>query len=202
MIRFFLSYLFLLSSFSSSLAITLRVTWDPSPNKDLVGYRVYWGTTSKTYAQKSDVIQETTFDISDAQAGVRYYCSVTTIDLWGSESVFSKEVSVQAGDEEEPPQPQLPTTWSLEPGYPNPLPVGRLQSVQLAVPEEAFFTVELYNILGQKVRTLHNGAKTAGWYWLTWDGTDDQSQRLPAGIYYYHLHSTTHSLIQPVTLLH
>jgi hypothetical protein len=201
MIRFFLSYLFLLLSFSSSFAITLRVTWDPSPNKDLLGYRVYWGTTSKTYARQSNVTMETSFDIADVQTGVRYYCSVTTIDLWGSESTFSKEVSVKVGDEEEPP-PLHPTTWALEPGYPNPLPLGQLQSVQLAIPEDAFVTVELYNVLGQKVRTLQTGSKTAGWYWLTWDGTDDQSQRLPAGIYYYHLHSTTHSLIQPATLLH
>lgn len=202
MMRVFISYLCLLLSFSSSFAITLRVTWDASSNTDLLGYRVYWGTTSRTYAQKSDVTLQTVYDITDVQEGVRYYCSVTVIDLWGRESSFSSEVSVQAGNDEEPQEPSRPTTWALEPGYPNPLARGQMQSVHFAVPEESHFTIELYNVLGQKIRTLHDGSKTPGWYWLTWDGTVDQAQHLPAGIYFYLLTTGPDSFLQPMTLLH
>ena len=43
----------------------------------------------------------------------------------------------------------------------------------------------IYNIKGQKVKTLVNGSYTAGEHSVVWDGTDDNGNRLGSGVYLY-----------------
>ncbi|HNM16016.1 MAG TPA: FlgD immunoglobulin-like domain containing protein, partial [bacterium] len=47
----------------------------------------------------------------------------------------------------------------------------------------------VYNLLGQKVRTLVNGFATQGTYRLQWDGNNDMGQRVSSGVYLYRLES-------------
>ncbi|MEK6571654.1 MAG: FlgD immunoglobulin-like domain containing protein, partial [Bacteroidota bacterium] len=49
-------------------------------------------------------------------------------------------------------------------------------------------TLEIYNILGEKVRTLIN-AETyqAGYFSVVWDGRDNLGRVSPSGIYFYRI---------------
>ena len=44
-------------------------------------------------------------------------------------------------------------------------------------------TLAIYNILGQKVRTLIDAFRPAGTYKVVWDGLDNLGNVLPTGIY-------------------
>lgn len=46
------------------------------------------------------------------------------------------------------------------------------------------YSLEVYNVLGQRVRTIFNEEKQAGYYEVIWDGKDDLNRRLPAGVYF------------------
>jgi flagellar hook assembly protein FlgD len=48
-------------------------------------------------------------------------------------------------------------------------------------------TIEIYNTLGQKVRTLLRESKSAGKYSVVWDGTDDIGSILSTGAYFYRI---------------
>lgn len=48
-------------------------------------------------------------------------------------------------------------------------------------------TLKIYNILGQKVRTLEDEPKPPGNYQAIWDGKDDQEKDVASGIYFYKL---------------
>ena len=48
-------------------------------------------------------------------------------------------------------------------------------------------TLNIYNILGQEIRTLVDEPKDAGYYTVTWDGKDSQGQNVSSGVYFYRL---------------
>ncbi|MCX7995177.1 MAG: hypothetical protein N3A65_05355 [candidate division WOR-3 bacterium] len=46
------------------------------------------------------------------------------------------------------------------------------------------YTLEVYNPLGQMVRTVFNEEKPGEYYEVIWDGKDDLNRQLPAGVYF------------------
>jgi len=45
--------------------------------------------------------------------------------------------------------------------------------------------LDIFDILGRKIRTLVNEELSAGYKAVVWDGTDLQGRRAPTGIYLY-----------------
>jgi hypothetical protein len=197
--RFFVLALALLFS-ADVYGVTLKVSWDPRSNENIISYRVHWGFSSGLYSHHADAGNTTFYEIENVQAGANYYCAVTSVDQWGLESVYSTEVSARISDD--PGSPELPLQWELQAGYPNPFRQGQVSTVRLAVPEPADFTLTVYNVLGQKVRTLHSGAKSAGQYFFYWDGRDDGRHILPSASYFYYLQYGREYLMKSISLIH
>jgi len=72
-------------------SITLQ--WDPSIDPQVVGYKIYYGTTSHNYTDVVVVGNVLTTTISGLQPGVTYYFAATAYDVFGNESDFSNEIS-------------------------------------------------------------------------------------------------------------
>jgi hypothetical protein len=68
------------------------LTWEPSNDPTVVGYRVYYGPTSKVYGAPVDVGNDTTHTVTGLDDG-RYYFAVTAYNAIGLESGYSNEVS-------------------------------------------------------------------------------------------------------------
>jgi len=51
------------------------------------------------------------------------------------------------------------------------------------LPEAANVRMEIYNLTGQKIKTLRDNYYTAGSYTLTWNGGDYKDSRVPNGMY-------------------
>ena len=47
--------------------------------------------------------------------------------------------------------------------------------------------MKIYNILGQKVRTLVDKPERGGKYEVSWDGKDEEGREVGSGIYFYQL---------------
>lgn len=82
----------------------------------------------------------------------------------------------------------LSNSFQLEQNYPNPF--NPSTQISLELPSSEFVQLDIYNLIGQKVRTLLNEDRPAGVQQVTWDATDDAGRELPAGIYYYQLKSS------------
>jgi len=65
--------------------------------------------------------------------------------------------------------------------YPNPS-YGDCR-IELSTAKAVFATLDIYNLRGQKVKTLHEGSLPAGNQTFAWDGKDDQGRIQPQGIY-------------------
>jgi hypothetical protein len=84
----------------------------------------------------------------------------------------------------------LPQKYALEPPYPNPStgPVA----FRMGLPEDDRVTVEVYNLLGQRVATLKNReAMTAGFHTLVWD-----APRLASGMYFVRMEAGSYRKTQ------
>jgi hypothetical protein len=83
---------------------------------------------------------------------------------------------------------EMPRAFALLQNYPNPFnPSTR---ITFSLPVRSRVTVEVYNLLGQRVRTLVNGERPAGNHSMEWDGTGDASQQLGSGVYFLRLDAT------------
>ena len=78
-----------------------------------------------------------------------------------------------------------PVSFKLNQNYPNPFNPGTVISYQL--PEAVPVRLEIYNSLGQRVRTLVDDLQEAGPHGLVWDGRDDSGRGLASGVYFYRL---------------
>jgi hypothetical protein len=72
---------------------TVSLSWNPSTSTNVVGYKIYMGTTSGVYSSSSSVGNVTTFTVTNLAFGTTYYFAVTDYDTNGLESDFSNEVS-------------------------------------------------------------------------------------------------------------
>jgi hypothetical protein len=76
---------------------------------------------------------------------------------------------------------QAPKEFALSQNYPNPF--NPTTNIKYALPVDSRVTMDLYNVLGQRVRTLVNDNMQAGYHAAEWDGTDNAGQRLASGMY-------------------
>jgi len=81
-------------SATNSFAGSATLAWDPPDvSADVVGYKIYYGTTSGSYSQSIDVGNMTSYTVSNLTDGQSYYFTVTAYNALGVESYYSNEVS-------------------------------------------------------------------------------------------------------------
>ena len=91
------------------------------------------------------------------------------------------------------PQPNLGVA------YPNPF--RSATSIGYSLPKAGNVTIEVYNIKGQKVRTLVSETKSSGNYRITWNGTDDNNRSIATGVYFYKMKSGSYTSTKKVILV-
>ena len=82
-----------ISIYNLAYSFQLTLAWDPNPEPDLAGYKLYYGTESTEYGQGVDINKNESVTISGLELSKRYYFAVTAYDLQGNESDFSDEIS-------------------------------------------------------------------------------------------------------------
>jgi uncharacterized delta-60 repeat protein len=133
------------------------------------------------------------FSITGA-AGVQYLYSdrvliAATQNYGGDLNIALASFEVQAslasdiGDDEE--SVDSARSARLLPAFPNPL--VRHSTIAFDLRRDQQVQVRLYNAAGRVVRTLADGALPAGRHLKTWDGTDDQGNKVAAGVYFARL---------------
>jgi flagellar hook assembly protein FlgD len=91
----------------------------------------------------------------------------------------------------------IPETYKLAQNYPNPF--NPTTTINFSIPKSGNVKLAVFNMLGQKVRTLVDGDLSAGNLSATWDGKDGSGRAVSSGIYFYQLNagsfSATHKMI-------
>ena len=79
----------------------------------------------------------------------------------------------------------LPDVFALHNNYPNPF--NPVTNITYDIPEVAEVRLDIYNVAGQKVRTLTQGLHEPGRYRIQWNATNDFGQQLSSGMYIYRI---------------
>jgi len=87
----------------------------------------------------------------------------------------------------------------LSKNYPNPF--NPTTTIAYSVKEAAPVKLEIYNIKGQKVRTLVNDVMTAGNHSVVWNGHDDNGKNVGSGVYFYRMTTPKFSSTQKMLLM-
>ncbi|MEK7775091.1 MAG: FlgD immunoglobulin-like domain containing protein [Candidatus Zixiibacteriota bacterium] len=87
------------------------------------------------------------------------------------------------------PEQSLPTDFVLHQNYPNPFNPSTTIAFDLA--QKSPVSLLIYNVVGQRVRTLVNQELSAGSFESEWDGKDDSGRPTASGIYFYSLRTET-----------
>lgn len=82
-----------------------------------------------------------------------------------------------------------PDEFALLQNYPNPF--NPSTNISFSLPDAAEVTLEIYNVLGQKIVTLVNAYYEAGEHVVQWDGRDAVGSSVSSGIYFYRLTAGT-----------
>jgi hypothetical protein len=80
---------------------------------------------------------------------------------------------------------QITTGFKITQNYPNPFNSATTISYDLS--KSTHIELTIFNILGQKVKTLVNSRQPAGTYQIQWDGSDNSGRNVASGIYLYRL---------------
>lgn len=92
-----------------------------------------------------------------------------------------------------------PKSFELFQNYPNPF--NGETRIAFTLLKNQPVTLTVYNILGQPVRTLLNGARPAGKTEVSWDGRDERGFSVSSGIYFYKLSTADEKQVRKMVLL-
>lgn len=92
-----------------------------------------------------------------------------------------------------------PEQFALLQNYPNPF--NATTRIRYQLPVLSVVELAIYNLLGEKVRSLVNQSQNPGVYSVTWDGTNDAGVPTASGVYFYHLKAGGYTQIQKMMLL-
>jgi hypothetical protein len=120
---------------------------------------------------------------------LRHYRSNTTSPYFANQFTTSVE--------EEPIE--HPKTFVLFQNYPNPFNPQTI--IEYVLPKNTYVRLTLYNILGQKVKTLIDEYQSAGHRTKLWDGRDDKGNEVASGIYFYRLDAGGFTQVKKMLLL-
>jgi hypothetical protein len=128
---------------------------------------------------------EAVFDLSSYSGSARFRFifgsdGAVTGEGWYVDDVYVQSEYVENGDN----VAQI-NRVELFANYPNPF--NPTTTIKFNLPEASAASLEIYNLKGQKVRTLLDDDLAKGSYSPVWNGLDDNLQPVSSGVYLYRL---------------
>ena len=103
------------------------------------------------------------------------------------------------GVDVDPDESLIPKKFALYDNFPNPF--NPTTQIAVDLPEAASTKITVWNIMGQKVATLHSGDLSAGHHVVNFDGRDQNGKQLTSGMYFYRVTAGKYNAIKKMTLL-
>ena len=93
----------------------------------------------------------------------------------------------------------IPAAGFLAQNYPNPF--NPTTTIQYEIKEAGNVSIEVFNILGQKVKTLVDGYHNADNYSLIWNGTNNNNEGVSSGVYFYKMQAGRYTSTKKMILM-
>lgn len=93
----------------------------------------------------------------------------------------------------------MPGISALYPNFPNPF--NPSTTIRYSLSEADHVSLDIYNMKGQKVKSLVNSSQAPGNHSVVWDGTDANSNPVSGGIYFYRLNTGKYSKTMKMVMI-
>jgi len=93
----------------------------------------------------------------------------------------------------------IPSDYRLHQNYPNPF--NPTTYITYDLPKSGAVTLDIYSIIGQKVRSLVDAVQSAGKWSVEWDGTDYSGAQVSSGVYFYQLETSGFQMTRKMLLM-
>ncbi len=159
----------------------IMLSWETATEKNNAGFDIERSPDKKNFYKIGNIkgrgttTEKHSYTYTDKiSGGGKFYYRLKQIDYNGS-FTYSNILEVSA----------LPTVFSLSQNYPNPF--NPSTTIKFQLPQKEKVVLEVYNTLGEKVKTLVNDIKDPGFYEARWDGTNDNNINVATGVYIYRI---------------
>ena len=93
----------------------------------------------------------------------------------------------------------IPTEFRMHQNYPNPF--NPTTKIKYDLPAKGKVSIQIYNALGQRVRTLVSKEQEAGYYETVWDATNEFGSKVGSGVYFYRINAGEFNAVKKMILL-
>ena len=93
----------------------------------------------------------------------------------------------------------VPLSFSLKQNFPNPFNSETV--MEYFLPKESQVKITIYNLLGQRVKTILDQRESAGHKRVIWDGKNEKGETLSSGIYFYRIEAGEFAQAKKMVLL-
>lgn len=181
-----------LTSFAASVnGNSVNLNWSTATELNNSGFDIERKSSSSSWTKIGFVAGNGTtsevknYSYSDNSLGTgNYSYRLKQVDFDGTFE-YSKVVEVEI---------VTPNNFELSQNYPNPF--NPTTTIKFNLPEAGNVKLAVYNLLGQEVKTLVNGFRTAGAYTVNFDASN-----LSSGIYLYKIEMNNFTQVRKMTLL-
>jgi photosystem II stability/assembly factor-like uncharacterized protein len=95
--------------------------------------------------------------------------------------------------------PLVPLEYSVSQNFPNPF--NPSTTITYSLSHSGVTSIEIFNILGQKIKTLVDQFQPIGRYSVQWDGRDDSHGSVASGVYYYRVRCNEFTAVKKMTFI-
>jgi len=146
--------------------------------------RVIPGNTKGEYVFTDDTLQ----------AGNTYYYKLVDCNIFGARMEHGPIQTILP----------LPSDYRLEQNFPNPFTLNLgspVTVIKFQLPQEERISIQIFNVLGQRVRTLADRRFLPGYQSISWDGCNDNGRLVTSGVYYYEFKAGDFKAIKRLVLM-
>ncbi|MBT3756742.1 MAG: T9SS type A sorting domain-containing protein [Candidatus Cloacimonetes bacterium] len=172
---------------------TANVSWivpDPFGGRNLDGYNIYLD------GEFSGSSTSTDFTISNLTLNQEYTVGVSVQYTDEESEIIEIDYTHISANSPE----GIISVTKLNGNYPNPF--NPITTISFSVSEVfSLVNIEIYNLKGQKVKTLVYKQLAVGQYSTIWNGKDDSNKQVSSGVYFYKMRAGTYTSTKKMLLM-
>lgn len=186
----------------------VTLNWTTASESDNLGYAILRGLTNEgTYEELDSYVNNNTlkgagnssssrnykYVDNSVMNGITYWYKLVDVDINGIRTEHGPTHATPRADDIQidPVDGNIPLIFDLFQNFPNPFNPSTTISFDIPELKDGFMNarVIIYDMLGQKIKTLLKSTVEAGHFELEWDGTNELNQLVPSGVYIYQFQS-------------
>lgn len=160
----------------------VRLNWETNYEHNNMGFNILRGNTKNGEYKRitkalvpANESRRYQFTDQEVEPGRKYFYRLEDVSFSGKKTLHPA-IEIQL---------ERPKDFELSQNFPNPF--NPVTQIRFQLPEPTQVRLEIYNLLGQRVRTLVQDKLNPGYHLVMWDGRDENGAPVSSGIYFYHM---------------